>query len=45
VKAAQKARIPHAAVSWGFNSRESLAKAKPTHLFDTPQEFLQLMVD
>ncbi len=24
MKAAQKARIPHAAVSWGFNSRESL---------------------
>jgi phosphoglycolate phosphatase len=45
VKAAQKAKIPHAAVTWGFNSRESLAKAKPTHLFETPEEFLRLMVD
>ncbi len=45
VKAAQKAKIPHAAVSWGFNSRESLAKANPTHLFDTPEEFLRLMAD
>lgn len=45
VKAAQKAEIPHAAVTWGFNSRESLAKAKPTHLFDTPEEFQQLMAD
>jgi phosphoglycolate phosphatase len=42
VKAAQKAKIPHAAVSWGFNSRESLAKSKPTYLFDLPEEFSQL---
>ncbi len=42
VKAAQKANIPHAAVSWGFNSRESLAKSKPTYLFDKPEEFSQL---
>lgn len=39
VKAAQKAKIPHAAVSWGFNSRESLEKSKPTYLFDQPHEF------
>lgn len=45
VKAAQKAKIPHAAVTWGFNSRESLANAKPTHIFDTPEEFLRLMAD
>ncbi len=43
VKAAQKARIPHAAVTWGFNSRESLLKSKPTHLFDKPGEFLKLL--
>ncbi|MDP4626078.1 MAG: HAD hydrolase-like protein [Akkermansiaceae bacterium] len=42
VKAAQKAKIPHAAVSWGFNSRESLAKSKPTYLFDHPHEFSAL---
>lgn len=45
VKAAQKAKIPHAAVSWGFNSRESLEKVNPTYLFDTPEEFLRLMAD
>ncbi len=43
VKAAQKAGIPHAAVSWGFNSRESLAAAKPTYLFDHPTEFHRLL--
>jgi len=42
VKAAQKADIPHAAVSWGFNSRESLADAKPTYLFDHPEELFQI---
>lgn len=42
VKAAQKAKIPHAAVSWGFNSRESLAQAKPTYLFDHPAELFQI---
>lgn len=45
VKAAQKAKIPHAAVSWGFNSRESLAKSKPTYLFDSPTEFQQLKAE
>jgi phosphoglycolate phosphatase len=39
VKAAQKAKIPHVAVGWGFNSRESLAAAKPTYLIDHPSEF------
>lgn len=42
VKAAQKAKIPHAAVSWGFNSRESLEQSKPTYLFDHPHEFSAL---
>ena len=43
VKAAQKANIPHAAVSWGFKSRESLEKAKPTYLIDHPEEFLRVV--
>ncbi|MBC7980526.1 MAG: HAD hydrolase-like protein [Armatimonadetes bacterium] len=42
VKAAQKAGIPHAAVSWGFNSRESLEAARPTYLIDRPEDFLRL---
>lgn len=43
VKAAKKAGIPIAAVTWGFNSRLSLAQEKPDHLFDDPVEFLQLI--
>ena len=42
VRAAQKAQIPHAAVSWGFNSRESLEKSEPTYLFDKPEELTEL---
>jgi phosphoglycolate phosphatase len=43
VKASQKAGIPIAAVTWGFNSRQSLAAAKPTYLFDRPSDFLTLL--
>jgi phosphoglycolate phosphatase len=43
VKASQKAGIPIAAVTWGFNSRQSLAASKPNHLFDRPEEFLSLL--
>jgi phosphoglycolate phosphatase len=42
IKAAQKAGIPMAAVTWGFNTRESLAKEAPTHLFNQPSELLRL---
>ena len=42
MKAAQKAKVPHAAVTWGFNSRESLADVRPTYLFDSPEDFLRL---
>ncbi|MFK7850885.1 MAG: HAD hydrolase-like protein [Akkermansiaceae bacterium] len=44
VKAAQKAKIPHAAVSWGFNSRESLERSNPTFLFNDPKEFSKLRI-
>ena len=43
VKASQKAGIPIAAVTWGFNSRESLAAESPDYLFDHPAEFLRLL--
>ncbi len=43
VKASQKAGIPIAAVTWGFNSRESLAAAHPDYLFDKPEDFLRLL--
>lgn len=44
VKASQKAGIPIAAVTWGFNSRESLATMKPDYLFDHPTDFLGLLI-
>lgn len=43
VKASQKAGVPVAAVTWGFNSRESLALAKPDYLFNHPTDFLRLI--
>lgn len=43
VKASRKAGIPIAAVTWGFNSRESLEAMRPDHLFQQPQEFLRLV--
>jgi phosphoglycolate phosphatase-like HAD superfamily hydrolase len=43
IKASQKAGIPVAAVTWGFNSRESLAAEKPDYLFDRPSDFLRLL--
>ena len=44
VKASQKAGIPIAAVTWGFNSRKSLAASSPDFLFDHPADFLRLLV-
>ncbi len=43
VKASQKAGIPIAAVTWGFNSREALAAAVPDYIFDKPEDFLRLL--
>jgi phosphoglycolate phosphatase len=45
VKASQKAGVPIAAVTWGFNSRESLAVSEPDYLFDQPVDFLQLLTE
>jgi phosphoglycolate phosphatase-like HAD superfamily hydrolase len=42
VKASQKAGIAVAAVTWGFNSRDSLRASEPTHLIDDPQHLLEL---
>lgn len=42
VKASKKAKIPVAAVTWGFNSAESLAQMEPEHLLNAPHEFRQL---
>lgn len=43
IKASQKAGIPVAAVTWGFNSRESLAAEAPDYLFEHPTDFLRLL--
>lgn len=43
VKAAKKAGVPIAAVTWGFNSRESLASELPDHLLTHPADFLRLI--
>ena len=43
VKASQKAGIPVAAVTWGFNSHESLAAESPEYLFTQPKDFLRLL--
>jgi phosphoglycolate phosphatase len=43
VKASQKAGIPVAAVTWGFNSRESLIASSPDYLFDQPADFFRLL--
>lgn len=44
VKASKKAGIDVAAVTWGFNSRDSLAASQPTHLLDSPEELRSLKV-
>ena len=43
VKASQKAGIPIAAVTWGFNSRESLIASSPDYVFDKPEDFFRLL--
>jgi len=42
IKASKKAGVPVAAVTWGFNSAESLAAESPEHILTRPDEFLQL---
>lgn len=43
IKACQKVGIPIAAVSWGFNSLEALAAAKPTHLIERAGQLVELI--
>ncbi|WP_193211094.1 HAD-IA family hydrolase [Luteolibacter marinus] len=43
IKAAKKAGIAVAAVTWGFNSEASLAAESPEHLISTPDQLLELM--
>jgi len=43
IQASHKSKIDVAAVTWGFNSRTSLKKEKPTFCFDTPKDLLNLI--
>lgn len=43
IKAARKAGIPIAAVTWGFNSPEALAAESPEHLVSSPGDLLALL--
>ncbi len=43
IKAAQKAGVPMAGVTWGFNSREALSKLSPQWLFSKPDELSGLL--
>ena len=45
VRASQKAGVPIAAVTWGFNSRESLSVEDPDYLINHPEDFLRLLGD
>lgn len=40
IEAAQKAGMPIAAVSWGYNSRRSLDAMQPDFLFDRPEDLV-----
>jgi phosphoglycolate phosphatase len=43
IKAAKKAEVPMAAVTWGFNSPESLHAQSPEHVITSPHELLHLV--
>jgi len=43
IEAAQKAGIRIAAVTWGYNSRRSIAAMKPDYLFDKPEDLLAFL--
>ncbi len=43
LRAARKARMSAVAVTWGFNSRESLAREKPSFLVEHPRDLLGII--
>ena len=43
IKASKKAGIPVVAVTWGFNSEESLADEKPDHIISNPIDLVTLV--
>jgi len=43
IKAAKRAAVSVAAVTWGFNTKEALSKHEPDWLISTPDELAKLM--
>lgn len=43
IEASRKAKIDAAAVLWGYNSRKALVAQGPRHVFERPDELLQLV--
>ena len=43
LQAARKSRVDAVAVTWGLNSRESLARENPAYLIEHPRELLELI--
>ena len=43
LRAARKSRVDAVAVTWGLNSRESLARENPAYLIEHPRELLEVI--
>ena len=44
IEACRRAEIDIAAVCWGYNSRQALAKEGPTYLLEEPRDLLELLM-
>src|SRR3989344_3585369 len=42
IEACRKAKVPIIAVTWGFNSRKILERAKPDFIADKPEEIIKI---
>ncbi len=45
IKEGKQAGVKTVGVTWGWHSKEKMAASKPDHLFDSPQELLNLIHD
>ncbi|KQC06988.1 MAG: hypothetical protein APR62_00755 [Smithella sp. SDB] len=45
IKEGRQAGVKTVGVTWGWHSKEKMAASKPDHLFDSPQELLNLIHD
>jgi len=43
MEAGKKAKVKTVAVSWGYNTAESLQKENPDYLIDSPQELEKII--